>query len=57
MYVTMLTIISSGSAYAWGMATNLQLTNGDEDSDAWGPIPITGNVVQCSGTLKTVVVH
>ena len=35
----------SGKAYAWGMATNLQLSNGDEDADAWDPIEVTGGLI------------
>lgn len=42
---------SKGKAYAWGMATNLQLSNGDEDADAWDPIEVTGK------QLEDAVIH
>jgi len=37
---------STGKAWAWGMATNLQLSNGDEDEDAWTPIEVTGKQLE-----------
>lgn len=39
-------LCTDGKAYAWGMATSLQLTNGDEDTDAWQPILMTGKQLE-----------
>lgn len=35
----------TGSVYAWGMGTNLQLGTGDED-DAWNPVEMTGKQLE-----------
>ena len=37
-------IDSDGKCYAWGMGSNLQLTNGSED-DEWEPIQLKGKNV------------
>ena len=39
-------ILEDGSGLAWGMATNLQLTNGDDDQDEWEPIPLSGKKLE-----------
>lgn len=38
-------ILEDGSGLAWGMGTNLQLTNGEEE-DEWEPINITGKKLE-----------
>ena len=37
--------LEDGSTYAWGMGTNLQLTNGSEE-DEWEPIPVSGKQLE-----------
>ena len=37
--------LEDGTTYAWGMGTNLQLTNGSED-DEWEPIPVSGKQLE-----------
>ena len=34
-------IVEDGSCFAWGMGSNLQLTNGSED-DEWVPVQLAG---------------
>ena len=41
-------LCKSGEAHAWGMATNLQLSNGDDEADAWDPIPVKGKQLEDS---------
>ena len=41
-------LCTNGQAYAWGMATNLQLSNGDEDTDAWEPLLVSGKQLENS---------
>jgi len=43
-----------GSAWAWGMGTNLQLTNGKED-DEWKPIKLTGKNLEDRKVLRASV--
>ncbi|KPP56787.1 hypothetical protein Z043_125560 [Scleropages formosus] len=38
-------VTKQGSAYAWGMGTNLQLGTGEED-DEWSPVEMTGKQLQ-----------
>lgn len=39
-------LCSSGMGHAWGMSTSLQLTNGDDENDAWDPIEMTGKQLE-----------
>lgn len=38
-------VAEDGSAYAWGMGSNLQLTNGSEE-DEWEPVQVTGKQIE-----------
>jgi len=46
-------LCGTGKAYVWGMSTNLQLGNGDDENDAWNPILLTGKQLEDS-TLHLV---
>lgn len=41
----------SGSVYAWGMGTNLQLGTGEED-DEWSPVEMTGKQLEGRAVLS-----
>ena len=38
-------VAEDGSGYAWGMGSNLQLTNGSEE-DEWEPVQVTGKQIE-----------
>ena len=45
VYGPLMCVFIAGSAYAWGMGTNLQLGTGEED-DEWSPVEMTGKQLE-----------
>lgn len=46
----LLVLFITGSVYAWGMGTNLQLGTGEED-DEWSPVKMTGKQLENRAVL------
>jgi len=44
-------IFEDGTAMAWGMGSNLQLTNGSED-DEWEPVQMSGKNIEKKQIIK-----
>ncbi|XP_014661441.1 PREDICTED: regulator of chromosome condensation-like [Priapulus caudatus] len=45
-------VTEEGAAYAWGMGTNGQLGNGNDDDDRWTPERMSGRALQTRAVLR-----